>query len=181
MAVIPEGAYHMHAAMRKAYELEREGLEFYIGSAIKSKNALIKKALFSLAQDEIRHMMKIDEISLSLDTSGKWPGEETGLKGSDIEIAIKEFFVKTGREVLNESKDNADLIKTAMEFERKSFELYDDLGTKAQSNSEKIFYEELKKQEEMHFDALENIYYYLTKTGDWLSRDESNVWNWMNS
>lgn len=170
----------MNDAIRKAYELEREGLEFYISSAIKSKNALVKKTLFSLAQEEIKHMMKIDEASLSLDTSGKWPGAEISFKGSDIEIAIKEFFVKTDREILSESKDNADLMKTAMEFERKSFELYDDLGKKAQSNAEKIFYEELKKQEEIHFDALENVYYYLTKTGDWFGRDESNVWNWMN-
>lgn len=170
----------MNVAVKKAYELEREGLEFYIRSAIKSINALVKKTLFSLAQDEIKHMMKIDEVSLSLDANGKWPGEETGFKCSGIEIAIKEFFAKTAREIFNENRDNADVIKTAMEFERKSFELYEDLGKKAQSDSEKIFYEELKKQEEMHYDALENVYSYLTKTGDWFGRDESNVWNWMN-
>ena len=171
----------MNEAIRKAYEMERQGLEFYIASAIKSKNALVKRTLFSLAQEEISHMMKIDEVSLSLEPSGKWPGEDIGFKGSGIEIAIKEFFVNTDRKILNESKDRAVLIKTAMEFERKSFELYEDLGKKAQSNSEKIFYEELKKQEETHFDALENVHYYLTKTGDWFGRDESNVWSWMNS
>ncbi len=170
----------MNIALRKSYELERKGLEFYISSAIKSKNALVKKTLFSLAEEEIKHMMKIDEILLSLDSAGKWPGAEISPKGSDIEIAIKEFFEKTNKEILNENRDNVDLVKKAMEFERVSFELYDELSKEAESNIEKRFYEELKRQEEVHYDALENVYYYLTKTGDWFGKDESNVWNWMN-
>jgi rubrerythrin len=170
----------MNVALRRAYELERKGLEFYINSAGNSSNALVKRTIFSLAKEEIAHMVKIDEISLSLDTSGKWIDEEIGFKSSDIEIELKKFFEKTEKEILDLNKDNADLIKKAMEFERKSYELYDDLGKKAGSNIEKRFYDELKKQEESHFDALQNVYYYLTKTGDWLQKDESNVWGWMN-
>ena len=171
----------MNAALKRAYELERKGLEFYINSASKSNNALVKRTIFSLAKEEISHMMKIDEISSSLDASGKWIGEEIGFKGSDIEIEIKEFFEKTDKEILDASKDNTDLIKKAMEFEKQSYELYDDLSKKAGSDIAKRFYDELKKQEENHFDALQNVDYYLTETGDWFEKDESNVWSWMNS
>ena len=170
----------MNIAMKRAYELEREGLEFYIQSAYHNSNALVKRTLFSLAKEEITHMMKIDEISASLDASGKWTGEEISLKGSDIEIEIKAFFEKADKDILNTNKDNVDAIKKAMELERKSYEFYDDLGKKAGSDIEKRFYEELKKQEENHFDALQNVHYYLTKTGDWFEKDENNVWSWMN-
>lgn len=170
----------MNAALKRAYELERKGLEFYIDSASNSNNALVRRAIFSLAKEEIVHMLKIDEISLSLDTSGKWAGGEVSLKGSDIEIEIKSFFEKIGKELLEKNKDNADLIKKAMELERKSFEFYEDLGKKAGSDIERRFYDALKAQEEGHFDALQNVYYYLAKTGDWFEKDESNVWSWMN-
>ena len=169
----------MNAALKKAYELERKGLEFYINSAGNSNNALVKRAIFSLAKEEIAHMIKIDEISSSLDASGKWIDEETGFKSSDIEIEIKKFFEKTGKEILDKNRDNSDLVKKAMDFERKSYELYDDLSKKAGSDIERRFYDELKKQEESHFDALQNVYYYLTKTGDWFEKNESNVWSWM--
>ena len=171
----------MNVVLKRAYEFERKGLEFYIDSASKSSNALVKRTIFSLAKEEITHMMKIDEIALFLDASGKWIGEETGFKGSDIEIEIKEFFEKTNKEILDANKDNTDLIKKAMEFEKKSYELYDDLSKKAGSDIEKSFYDELKKQEESHFDALQNVDYYVTRTGDWFEKDESNVWSWMNS
>lgn len=170
----------MNMSLRKAYELERKGLESYIDAASKSSNALVRKTIFSLAKEEIAHMMKIDEMALSLDASGKWLNEETGFKGSDIELEIKEFFEKIDKNILDANKSNADFIKKAMEFERKSYELYDDLGKKAGPDIEKHFYDELKKQEEKHFDALQNVYYYLTRTGDWFEKDESNVWSWMN-
>ena len=171
----------MNAALKRAYELERKGLEYYINSAAKSPNALVRRTILSLAKEETAHIVKIDEISLSLDNSGKWISEEIDFKGSDIEIAIKEFFEKTDKEILNKNKDDTDVIKKAMEFERKSYELYDDLSKKAGSDIEKRFYEELKKQEESHFDALQNVDHYLTRTGDWFEKDESNVWSWMNS
>ena len=170
----------MNIALKKAHELERKGLEFYIDSASNSNNALVRQTLLSLAKEEITHMMKIDEISSSLDASGKWGTREIGSGYSDIEIEIKKYFEKTDKKILDLNKHNADVIKKAMEFEKKSYELYDDLSKKAGSDIEKHFYGELKKQEENHFDALQNVHYYLTKTGDWFESDESNVWSWMN-
>lgn len=171
----------MNLSLKKAYELERKGLEFYISSAASCKNALAKKTLFTLAQEEIKHMIKIDEISLAIDNTGKWPDSETESRGSDIEMAIKEFFVKTAKELMEADRDNADIIKKAMEFERKSYDLYDDLSEKAASGPEKQFYNELKAQENQHYAALENVYYYLAHSGDWFEKEESKAWNWMNS
>lgn len=170
----------MNTALKRAYELERKGLNFYIDSADKSTNALVKQTLFSLSHEEIAHIMKIIKISASLDATGKWSDEDIAFTNSDIEIEIKKFFETSDKNKLNENRDNADLIKKAMEFERTSYELYVDLGKKAGSDIEKRFYDELKKQEEEHFDALQNVHYYLTKTGDWFESDESNVWSWMN-
>ena len=48
----------MDTALHRAYELEKKGMEFYIESAIKSKNALARRTLFSLAQEESRQEKK---------------------------------------------------------------------------------------------------------------------------
>ena len=170
----------MDTVMMKAYELERKGLEFYVDSAVKIKNILAKRTLLSLAQEEIGHMMKIDDIAVSLGVSGKSVNTAGSLGGSKVEAEIRNFFERADKELLNGNLDNVDLIKKAMELERKSFELYDDLGKKAKSEAEKRFYDELKKQEEGHFDALQNVHYYLTKTGDWFGKEESRTWDWMN-
>ena len=121
----------MNAALKKSYDLERKGLEFYIASAVKCKNALARRTLFYLAQEEIKHMIRIDDIASSIDKDGKWPDAETGLVTSDIEISIKDFFNDVAKEALTRDSDNASFIKEAMEFERKSYELYSELNEKA--------------------------------------------------
>ncbi len=81
---------------------------------------------------------------------------------------------------LEASKDSADVLKKAMELERKSYELYTASMDRAASEDEKSFYDKLRQQEEKHYEALENVYYYLTQTGDWFAQDENKAWNWMN-
>ena len=168
----------MNTALAKSYDLERRGLDFYISSAVKCGNPLAKRTFFSLAQEEIQHMMKIDEISSAIDKGGGWP--DTGFKASDIEISIKDFFEKAKPASSAADKDSAAVVKEAMEFERKSYELYSDLEKKGSSENEKRFYEQLKQQENKHYEALENVYYYLSKTGNWFEQEESKAWNWMN-
>lgn len=170
----------MNTALKKAYDLEKKGLDIYINLAAISKNALARRTLFSLASAEIEHMMKIDDIALSVDKKGPWAAAEISFKASDIEIEIKDFFVNTKKEALDQHNDDAPIIKKAMDFERKSYELYSDLSKKAESGIERRFYEALMKQEELHYDALENVNYYLTRTGDWFCHEESKRWNWMN-
>jgi len=170
----------MNTSLMKAYDLERKGLEFYISSAVTVNSPLARRALFSLAREEIEHMIKIDDISLCLTASGKWPPAESALGSSDIEISIKEFFEKTKKDAMGQGNDSADVVKTAMEFEKKSYELYSDLRDSSIRPSEKEFYAQLMIQENEHYVALENVYYYLTKTGDWFGKEESGVWSWMN-
>ena len=168
----------MNAILAKSYDLERRGLDFYISSAVKCKNLVAKRTLFSLAREEIQHMMKIDEISSVIDKNGGWP--DAGFKASDIEISIRDFFEKAKPVSSAADKDSAAVVKEAMEFERKSYELYSDLESKGSSDNEKRFYGQLRQQEEAHYEALENVYYYLSKTGDWFGQEESKAWNWMN-
>ena len=168
----------MNAALVRSYDLERRGLDFYLSSATKCRNILAKRALFSLAQEEIQHMMKIDEILSVIDKNENWP--DAGFKASDIEISIRDFFEKTKVAASAPDKDSVAVIKEAMEFEKKSYELYSDLENKGSSENEKRFYSQLRQQEGAHYEALENVYYYLSKTGDWFGQEESKAWNWMN-
>jgi rubrerythrin len=170
----------MNQALISAYELERKGLEFYLKCATASKNALVRRTIFSLAQAEINHIMKIDEISIAIEKAGSWPAGKTAPAAPDIEINIKKFFETAGKDILKRDGDNTEVLRAAMQLERDSYNFYTDLAKKAGSDPERRFYEELKKQEEGHYEALENVHYYLTSTGDWFGKDEPKVWNWMN-
>mgnify|MGYP001593553354 CR=1 FL=1 len=169
----------MDTALHRAYELEKKGMEFYIESAIKSKNALARRTLFSLAQEEIKHMMKVDEISFALDNTEKWP-KITALVHGSIEESIKQFFNNTGKEFIDRDSEGAHIIEEAMEFEKNSYELYSELSKKSEPGQQREFYTELMNQEREHCDALDNVYYYLMNTGDWFEKEESRSWNWMN-
>ena len=35
-------------------------------------------------------------------------------------------------------------------------------------------------EENDHLTVIENVYFYLTRTGDWFASQEDRVWNWMN-
>jgi rubrerythrin len=170
----------MNASLKKAYELEVKGLEFYVSKAAVVVNPLARRTLLSLAQAEISHMLKIDEISAEIDKTGKWPAQDTAIKFSDIEMSVKEYFQKAGKTVIDADKGGSDIIKEAMEFERISHDLYSSLNERATMEPEKRLYAALRDQETEHFAALENVYYYLTSSGDWFAREESKAWNWMN-
>jgi rubrerythrin len=170
----------MNTCLTKAYDLEKKGLSFYVDAAGVCPNALARRTLLSLSKEEINHMMMIDEIALSVDKSGAWTCGADAIGVSKVEEELKDFFDGSAKTELAANRESAGVLKKAMELERKSYELYTASMEAATSDNEKRFYDALRKQEEKHYEALENVYYYLTETGDWFAKEENKSWNWMN-
>lgn len=169
----------MKEALKKALEFEEEGYGFYKKISLEINQPLAKRLFESLAQQEKEHMERINKIYKEIQKGGDPEIEDDG-ESSQIENEVKKIF-----EALDETKRKAPLdhiegYKLAMEMEKKGLNMY----KKNEENSTgklKAFFNALKREEQQHLTALENVYFYLTKPGDWLAEDESRIWNWMNT
>lgn len=153
-----------------AKELEKEGANFYIELGIKSENLLTKKLFYTLAKQEIEHIITLENFILL--------NEYKTNKEEKVEEEIKNFFY----EIKEKSKTENQLqgYQTALELEKKSYVHYEKLFSSAKTDEEKKLYKFLMEQEKEHMEAIINVYSYLSETGDWFQKEESKVWNWMN-
>ncbi len=129
----------------------------------------------------MEHARRFDEIYRSIrDKSGlkEIPFGVTNIAG--VETELKEFFEKAKALPLKEDKEDVAPYSLAMEMEEKGHRAYSEFLKKAVNEMERKFFECLIAEELGHLEALRNVYYYLTGTGDWFENDESRIWNWMN-
>ncbi len=166
-------------ALKISLDFERRGVEFYLNTAKKTKNPLARRLFHSLAIEEIQHIMKFEDIYENLKKEKKWPCW-TVVEGKKLEQVIKDFFAMAKKDKSICLADNVKGLTLAMEMEKKGYRMYEEFLEKAADENEKIFYRELLKQENAHYEALANVHSYLTHTGDWLEMEESKIWNWMN-
>jgi len=166
-------------ALKIAHGFEVKGTIFYLETAIKAKTQLEKKLFYSLAQEEVQHAQKIDELFGQLSEGGK--NKITfSVDTENVEKQIRDFFKTEKIKGMKRKASNIAGYETAMAIEKKSIAAYSAMFIKATDPTEKKFYQMLVDQENKHLDAIMNVYYYLTDHGDWFQEDEGRVWNWMN-
>jgi rubrerythrin len=164
--------------LKIAHRMEIKGAEFYLDLAVKSVNALAKNLFYSLATREIEHARRIDDIYESINDNKSLKALSSAGTTS-LEVEIKSFFKLMDKSKLRKQGQLAGY-KFAVEMEKESIKLYTGLYEKAQNKTQKEFYGMLVNEEREHYDALFNVYRYLTETGDWFQEEESRTWNWMN-
>jgi len=169
---------NIEEAVKGAVNFERKGVSFYMELASQTENRLGRRLFYTLAKEEVEHILIIDDIRRKLDR-----GEELGkapLMKTTIEDQMKQFFSAFNAEQLQEKNaSNLDGYELAMEIENKGYEMYDKFLNEAEDEKAKTFFQKMKEEEKRHFDALQNVYYYLTSRDHWHSETESEVWNWM--
>ncbi|MBN1621304.1 MAG: ferritin family protein [Endomicrobiales bacterium] len=165
--------------LKLALNFEIKGAIFYLNFATKIKHALAKKLFYSLAAKEIEHAQKVDEIFGTIKENKEFKNL-TMKTSSNVEKEIKDYFLKSKQKTLKKSLDNLKGYELALDMEKKSYDVYKDLYKKSKDPIKKKFFEGLMNEEKEHYDAIANVYNYLTGSGDWLQSDESKVWNWMN-
>lgn len=166
-------------ALKISIDFEKRGVGFYLEAASKTKNSLTRRLFYSLAKQEIDHILKFEDIYENLKKDNKWP-RWTVEEGEKIEFVIKEFFSRVKKDDSIKAFGNIRALELAMEMEKKGFQMYEKFLEKAADTNEKTFYKELLKQENQHYEALANVHLYLTQTSDWFTEEESKIWNWMN-
>ncbi|MDI6740814.1 MAG: ferritin family protein [Candidatus Edwardsbacteria bacterium] len=170
----------MPKALKAALKLEHKGSAFYLKMSGKTKNLLAKRLYDQLAMQEMEHIGRINEIYAAIVQGQPWPvpGKK---KIGFLEAEMKRSFAKLNRAGVKEKVDNISGMKVAMDMEWYSCKMYEKLSREAVEGPEKEFFGQLMQEESKHYEALSNVYSYLSNSGDWLERSESQTWNWMNS
>ncbi len=170
----------MPKALRAALKLEHKGSAFYLKMSEKTGNILAKRLFDQLAMQEVEHIGRINEIYSAITQGQSWP-EPRGKKIGYLEAEMKKVFARINHTRSKEKLDNISGMKVAMDMEWYSYKMYQKFVNAAVDGPEKEFFKRMLEEETKHYEALSNVYAYLTNSGDWLERSESNTWNWMNS
>ena len=157
-----------------ALNMEKDGRKFYLESAEKVTNEIIKNLLRSLAKDEEDHYNIFKKIYDSFKQNDSWPQEAKITANSDSRTIFEEYAVKN-KEGVKKAGDEMDIVKMALEIEKKSYVFYKKLSDEIEDNNIKMFFEKLSDIENEHYKLLDDTYQYLNNPSDWFVGQEQPI------
>jgi len=167
-----EEAKKMVGILQDAIRMEVEGKEFYQQASQKSSNRLAKELFQMLAIEEDEHSKKFDEIFQALKKGQDWPDvKPPSAKGKQLKSIFAEVTKELGSEI-KVAESELEAIKTAMDMEIRSYNLYHSRSKETTLPVEKHFYETLAGEERGHHLALVGSYEYLTDPAGWFTQKE---------
>jgi rubrerythrin len=158
--------------LQLAVRMEADGKEFYQKASRKSSNKLAKELFHHLADQEDVHRKKFEEIYKALKKGQNWPDLEaqTGKEGK-----VKSLFAEATKALGSKFKiaeSELEAIKTAMDMEIRSYNLYHSRSAESTLPVEKQFYKTLAGEERGHHLALLDSYEYLSDPAGWFTKKE---------
>ena len=106
--------------LKFALNLEVKSAAMYLRLAAETANPLGKKLFYSLAEEEIQHAMKVDEIYSSVKGSGDFRLLATHRSLPPIKNVMKGFFLKSTTRDLEKGNENISGYKIAIKLENES-------------------------------------------------------------
>jgi rubrerythrin len=156
-------------AIEMAIKMETDAIVFYKESAEKTSYIAGKKMFLSIVEDEKRHLKMLEDIFKGLD-----------IKFKDVSPMkrIKSVFEEHKDEMLERvsaTTDDLNALKIAMSMEKESVDFYKKAASEAKTKKEKALFERLIKEEEQHYAAFSNTYFFLSDTGSWFMWEEHSI------
>lgn len=148
--------------------MENEGERYYRSQAEINKNNHLHKICIMLAEDENNHAKILHNKLNSLNFE---------LNETDLGDQYKQIF-KEAENIKIEGKElpsQLDFYRKASEMEKKSIALYKDLLSKAHDEQEKEIFKFLAKQEEQHYELLDDLAEMLRKSEEWVEFAEFGI------
>lgn len=170
----------MKEALENAIKFEQEGYDYYKKIAGELEHPLAKRLFESLATQELEHIKRIERLYEAIEKN-EGLDDINNIRLPGIEKEIKKVFEQLDDDKKKFPLDHKEGYKLAMEMENKGYGLYKKYAEEATDPRIEAFFKGLMEEEIEHYDALVNVYRYLTDTVNWYSEVESKVWNWMNT
>lgn len=163
-------------SLELAINLEREGHDYYTDHAAEADNPFVVSVLEKLAKRELEHIEAIKGIA-----EGK-SVEDVSFGKIDIENETKEVFDEfSDHEKESWKEEKFTVYDHALELETKLANLYSDMAEETEDEEEREFFNALTREEDKHYETLQNVFYYLTDHERWMAESEGQIWGWMNT
>lgn len=157
-------------------KLEQEGHDYYTDHAAKADNPFVVSVLEKLAKRELEHIEAIKEI-----VEGKSVGD-VAFEKMDLEQETRKVFEEfSASEQEGWKEEKTTVYDHALELEQKLAKLYKELAEETEDEEEREFFKALTREEDRHYETLQNVFYYLTDHERWMAESEGQIWGWMNT
>ena len=151
-----------------ALEMEVKGKAFYDKTAGTSKNDLGRDIFIMLGQDELIHIERIKSIYDELVVNQAWSRGWKSLAPvrPDLTAIFRELAAKHGSQFTADQSD-LEALDLGIEIEGKSISFYGDHLQHAVEEMEREFLERMLAEENTHFQALNDMSFYLSNPAGW--------------
>ena len=152
-----------------AIKMETDAINFYTEASGRVRNKVGKKMFLSIVGDEKRHLDMLSDIVKGLDLHIK---EASPMKN------IKTVFEELRDEMMERvaaTQDELNAFKIAADMEKEGIAFYKKAAAGATSSKEKALFERLVKEEEQHYAAFSNTYFFLKDSGSWFMWEEHSI------
>lgn len=151
-----------------AIQMEKDGEQYYQQQAAKNEGNALQTIFLSLAKDEAKHakllISKTADEPYVLEPQAELSSQlSLFYESPDFQSAVKEM------------PDQAALYHEALELEKRSINLYQDLLTKVGDAASKELFTFLIGEEQYHFNILEEMYRHVNRPNDWVEAAEFGV------
>ncbi len=156
---------------------ENESLQFYTACLDKAKTEGTKTVLSGLVEDEKKHKAMMEKLlkaareSFSVDDiqTESGPGARERLNEAFPHGSVKDADFEA------ESASVRDTLEKALEKEKESFDTYSSAAHNAEEDEVRGIFDFLAKEENIHYNLVENLMSYLSDPGNWLYEEENLV------
>jgi|Deesub1362B_J571_1020462.scaffolds.fasta_scaffold00010_116 rubrerythrin len=154
--------------VERAIKMETDAVKFYKEASQKTSHPFGRKMFEGFVKDEARHLRMLEDIlkGLDIDPHVQCLGDVRTVF-SDLRDQMLERITAT--------TDEKEAIRVAMEMEQEGYRYYKEAMQKATDPTEKRLFEVLMKEEERHYQLLNNTYSFLEDTGNWFMWKELSI------
>ncbi len=154
-------------AIERARKLELDGIEFYTDAAQKCSVLPGKRMFESFAADERRHLKIIEDVAKGLGVDV----DQLPMPRDEIRTLFSEA-TETLDDDVRASAQERDAVRIALDMEAKSFQLYKEAAAEATEETPRKLFERLAREENQHYEMLENTLEYLSSNKEWFMWNE---------
>lgn len=153
-------------ALEFAIKMELDGEKYYREKAELNKDNSLHRVCVMLADDEQKHAFMLTE---------KLQGKSYELKDSAMLSDTKNVFQEINAMKNDDLISQLEFYRTALQKEKESIELYQDLLSKAVDENEKELFTFMIKEESHHQEIFEELVMMLQNASEWVESAEFGI------
>lgn len=151
---------------------EQDGYEFYIAAANRVSDEKGKAMLKGLANDEIEHLHILQSEYGKVKGGESFVDLETARANQPAEPGMRLFPEKSNLDaMLGAVTNDEQALRVALEFEQKGYDMYSKAAQDAEDANAREVFEYLAKQENGHYELIQQTLNYLVDDGMWFFQD----------